>query len=167
MPRSLDSDALAAIAAPVTAPGYLIAITSGSATVRYSTRGALDYDGETWTGGGQVTRNGPTDWTLSLPNHDNLVSALVLGDFLDQAEVAIWSYLGNSDPIQAVSVFTGYINQVNRVTTTRVEISLMAVSLGRSWLPDVILAPPLLNHMPPARTAISWGGSIYYLEPST
>ena len=164
MPRSLDSDALAAIAAPVTAPGYLIAITSGSATVRYSTRGALDYDGETWTGGGQVTRNGPTDWTLSLPNHDSLASALVLGDFVDQAEVAIWSYLGNSDPIQAVPVFSGHINQVTRVTTTRVDISLAAVSLGRSWIPDVLLAPPLLNYMPPIGTAITWGGVIYYLE---
>ncbi len=166
MPRTLSPAVESAIAGTVTAPGYLVAITSGSDVIRSASRGTLDYDGEHWTGGVTVTRQGPTDWTLSLPNHDNLASALVLSDLIDGAEVEIWAYVGTADPIEAVSVFTGYINQVTKISTTRVDMTLAAVSLGRSWLPDIILAPPLMNHLPPAGTAIAWGDKIYYLEPA-
>lgn len=166
MPRSLDSAALAGLDDPITAPGYLIAITAGGAVIRYSTRGALEFDGETWTGGGQVTRQSPTDWTLSLPNHDNLASALALGDLVEQAAVEVWALLAHLDPMQAVPLFSGFINQIPRITTTRVDMSMTAISLGRSWLPDIILAPPLLNYLPPAGTAINWGGTTYFLEPS-
>lgn len=167
MPRALDSAALTGLEDPVTAPGYLIAITAGAAVIRYSTRGALEFAGETWTGGGQVTRQSPTDWTLSLPNHDNLASALVLSDLVEQAQVEIWAMLAQLDPQQAIPLFDGFINQITRITTTRVDIALTATSLGHSWLPDLILAPPLLNHMPPAGTAIAWGGKTYFLEPAT
>jgi hypothetical protein len=168
MPRDLGSPLLTAIAAPVTAPGYLVAMTSTYGEVlRYSTRGTLTYSGSTWVGGAQVTRQSPTDWSLSLPNTDNAASALVLGDHLEQATVSVSAYLANAVPPQAVLLFTGYVNQVVRVTTQHVEISLAAVTLGRSWLPDVILAPPLLRHMPPPGTTISWHGKLYYLESST
>lgn len=63
-------------------------------------------------------------------------------------------------------LFLGFINQIPLITTTCVEMSLTAISLGRSWLPAIILAPPLLNYLPPAGTAISWGGTTYFLEPA-
>lgn len=166
MPRDLDSAALAGLTTTITAPGYLVEITAGEMVLRYSSRGTLDFGGVTWTGGGMVTRQSPTDWTLSLPNYDNLASALVLGDLLEQATIVIWHYLDHLASPQAIQIFSGFINQCLRITTTRVEISLAAVSPGRSWLPDGILAPPLLNYLPPAGTAITWGGTTYYLEPA-
>lgn len=168
MPRTLNAAALTAVAAPVTAPGYLVAITSTyNEVLRYSTRGTLTYNSATWVGGARVMRQSPTDWSLSLPNTDNAASALVLSDDLERATVSVWSYLANASPPQAVLLFSGYVNQVLRVTAQQVDIGLAAVSLGRSWLPDVILAPPLLRHMPPPGTAITWGGKVYYLESST
>ncbi|MBK8872361.1 MAG: hypothetical protein IPN19_15345 [Elusimicrobia bacterium] len=164
MPRTLDSAALAAIAAPVTSPGYLVAFTSGAAILRYSSRGEVTHDGATWLGGARIQRQSPTDWTLFMPNTDNAASAIVLGDALEQATVSVWAYLANAVPAQSVLLFTGYVNQVIRVTTKSVEMSLASVSLGRSRLPDIILAPPLLNYMPPPGTAITWGGKLYYLE---
>lgn len=165
MPRTLDSDALAALADPVTAPGYLIAITSTAGQVlRYSTRGTIEHDGQTWIGGGRIVRQSPTDWDVAMPNHDNAASALALGSELDHATANVWAYLGQATPPQAILLFEGYVNEVLRITAATVEFSLAAVTLGRSWLPDILLAPPLLNHLPPPGTAISWGGKTYYLE---
>ncbi len=165
MPRTLNAASLAAIDDPVTAPGYLVAITSTHGDVlRYSTRGTLTYGGNSWQGGGQITRQSPTDWGLILPNYDNAASALTLSDELERATVSVWAYLATAAPPQAILLFDGYINQVIRITNAKAELSLASVALGRSWLPDVILAPPLLNHLPPPGTAISWGGKIYYLE---
>lgn len=168
MPRTLDAGALAALDDPVTAPGYLIKITSTHREVlRYSTRGTLTHDSLTWFGGGKLSRQSPTDWNLLLPNSDNAASALALSNEIDQATVSVWSYLGHAAPPQAILLFEGYVNQVIRITTAAVEFSLAAVTLGRSWLPDIILAPPLLTHIPPPGTAIAWGGKIYYLEANT
>lgn len=168
MPRTLDAAALTAVNSQVTSPGYLIAITSTyNEILRYSTRGTVTHGGYTWVGGAQVTRQSPTDWAMSLPNTDNAASAIVLGDHLEEATVSLSAYLANAVPAQAVLLFNGYVNQVVRVTNQKVEISLAAVTIGRSWLPDVILAPPLCRHMPPPGTAISWRGKIYYLESGT
>ncbi|MBP6735035.1 MAG: hypothetical protein KA142_10175 [Chromatiaceae bacterium] len=167
MPRILSDVALAAVAAQVTAPGYLVAFTSGAAILRYSSRGELSYNGQTWLGGASIKRQSPTDWTLTMPNTDNAASAIVLSDALEQATVSVWAYLANAVPVESILLFTGYVNQVTRVTTQFVEMSLASVSLGRSRLPDIILAPPLLNYMPPPGTSIAWGGKIYYLESGT
>ena len=168
MPRDLNAATLAGIDTQVTAPGYLVALTGTYGDVlRFSTRGTLTHGGYSWGGGGRVVRQSPTDWTLILPNTDNAASAIVLGDDIDQATVDLWSYVANASPPQAVLLFSGYVNQVIRVTTQQIELGLVTVTLGRSWLPDVILAPPLLRHLPLPGTAISWKGTTYFLESGT
>lgn len=166
MPRSLSQTITSVLSASISAPGYLVELTIGGASLRYSSRGDLTWDGYTWQGGARVSSSSAADWTLGLTNHDNAASAIVLASDIDNTQVRIWSYVGQADPPDAVLVFEGAIDRLSSITLERVEVTLSAASPGRSWLPDAILAPPLLNYLPVPGTTITWGDQRYILEPA-
>lgn len=165
MPRALSSAISAGLSATRTAPGHLVELTIGTSVLRYSSRGDLTWDGQTWTGGARVQSSSAADWTLALDNHDNAASAMLLANDANTTRARIWAYSGHADPPDAVLVFDGGLDRISAVTLERVELALTAAAPGRTWLPDAILAPPLLNHLPVPGTAITWGDQTYLLEP--
>lgn len=165
MPRTLPVSISASLGSSPSAPGYLVELVLGTYTLRYSSRGDLTWDGHAWVGGAKVQSSSPADWTLALTNHDNNASALLLSTDTNAVSARIWAYAGHADPPDAVLVFSGGLDQIRSVTLERVELALTAARPGRSWLPDAILTPPLLNFLPVAGTRIAWGDQSYVLEP--
>jgi hypothetical protein len=188
--RALSASVSAALTGVVTAPGYLVQIDADAGTLRYSTRGTVDYAGQAWLGGADVESDG-AEWSVSLPNNENAASALALGDDINDARVRIWYWVEGGGNVAAdiddagntllidgsyrliiesgadtVPLFDGVINAASEIALERVTFALSSGSLGRRFQPDQVLIPPLLNHLPQPGTAIVWGDTTYYLEPA-
>lgn len=168
MARTLDAGLAAAIVERGTSPGWLIEI--GTTTpLRYSTRGTLSYGGYTWVGGAvlsgvEFSGDLGASVTLELPNTDNAASALALTDLLREVEVTLWAYYDVSGTGYAEELRTLAVDAVESINSTRVEFSLSSIAEGASRLPDVLVGPPLCNHIPPAGTVIRWGWTTVTLE---
>ena len=84
----------------VTQPGYLLEIEF-STTVRWSTRGTLTWNSQTWVGrefkvqmsGG---RGMDAKLTLTLSNNDNAIGTLCLADGVGNRNIRLWKFTGNA-----------------------------------------------------------------------
>lgn len=168
MARTLASELSTGIAAAVTAPGYLIALGTTPA-LRYSTRGTLTYDGHTWVGGAAVEglslAAGGTPPRLVLPNADGALSALLLGDVLADVSAEIWAIYGDA-PSAAEPVFAGVVDGADDIGLLSCTLTLADEGAGASRLPNIVIGPPIFNHLPASGSVIAWGGTTYTLEAS-
>lgn len=157
MPRTLPGSLGTAITQPVTAPGYLIAL-GFPIPLRYSTTSTLTWDSLVWTAAGaEVLAVSATDARISLRNHDNSISALVLGNQLHRVTCAVWQIYGSD----AVALFDGMVDEA--AIGPRVVLSAIAQSRG-VMVPTDFIAPPTFNHLTPPGTPIAWGANTIYLE---
>jgi len=168
MSRTLPSSISTAVAQPVTQPGYLIQIDATS-TLRYSTRATLTYDSQTWTGGARVDRLNTARGgvaAVALPNADNALSALILADALTDKRTRIWAIYGDG-PTDATLMFDGVVDGSDAIGVLECIINLADNGSARSSIPDVVIGPPLANHLVPPGTQINWGNTIYTVEASS
>ena len=164
MARTLDTEISDGIAAAVTIPGFLIQIEIDGDTLRYSTRGTIDYDGETWVEGAEVSHIGGTSKPkLVLDNADNAISVLILSDAFIDAPVSIFAFYGEA-PTAAKLLFTGVVDGADDIGLLSSTLALTDAGADRSYQPNVVLGPPLCDHFAPPGTVISWGNVTVTLE---
>ena len=114
------------LGAAVTQPGYLLEIEF-STTVRWSTRGTLTWNSQTWTGrefkvqmsGG---RGMDARLTLTLNNHDNAIGTLCLADGVGNRNIRLWTFTGNAPGLTDCSQIFGGIGDTFSLTKRRVTI---------------------------------------------
>lgn len=166
---TLSTATAAAVAAPSTAPRYLMLIESTPA-LRLTNGATCTWGGHTWTASAffvdsiEALPSGGTRGTLQFLNHDLAFGALVLTGAAD-LPVTIWAVYGDGphaadDPVLEL---TGAIDEAEIVGVTRVRMTIEATASEYSHLPRHRVAPPVFNHLPPAGTTFTWGGETYEL----
>lgn len=164
MPRDITGASpgtiAAAIALPVTEPGYLVYLGFDQA-LRHSTRKSLSWGGYAWTGGLGTRVASVTDLaaSLELRNSDLSASALVLGNRLADIPCEIYA-LYDGD---AVLLFSGYLDAAR--VGERVTLTARAMSLARK-VPNRYITYPTFNHLVAPGTQIRWGLDTITLEAS-
>lgn len=169
--RTLTANQLSEVAKASTAPVYLIWIDVGTG-LRFSTRQSVTWDGNSYSGGVARLTNldlRPIRSTITLvaANHDNAVSALVLGNYVGDQAAKVWAVYGTGASIATadpVLIFDGVVERVPKGDRREVEIILSDASSSGYNTPKHVIAPPLCNHIPPQGTVITWGGESFSIE---
>ena len=161
--RTVSSKVSTATAQQVTAPHYLLALYF-STPLYLTSRDALVWDGLSWvTGDFSIGRLAPArggmGGELSLINHDNAYSAIVLGEEVRGRTVKIWGLYGEPPYAQddPVPLFSGVISAVPRIGD-EVVLSLTSERAVSTRVPDIPLSLFLGEDMPPPGTVIEWAG---------
>lgn len=165
MPRTVPSAVLTAAEAAVTTPGYLIEIQTPT-PLRYTTRATLTYDSKTWSGGARVESLPTTpggEVTLVLPNADGALGALILGDVFGDTPALIY-VISEAAPTAAVLIFSGVVDEASDIGLMTCTLTLSDTAAAASSVPDVVIGPPLCNHLIPSGAVIVWGGVSYTVE---
>lgn len=160
MARTLSGTIQAAIALPVTEPGYLVYLGFG-VPLRHSTRATLSFDGYTWSGGigTRVASVSEAAASIELRNTDLSASALVLNyNLADIAAEVYQLYAGD-----ATLLFSGYLDSAQ--IGERVILNARAMSAARK-VPNRYIAYPAFNHLVPPGTQLRWGLDTVTLEAS-
>jgi len=168
MPRTLATGIAAALAGPITEPIYLIQLNF-SVVLRYSTAGDRSWNGYSWIGNGAALESwaqesgGRIRGRVSVPNADNSISAVVLGEGARGNTCCIWvadgTAVATDDPVQ---IFDGVMDACD--IGLRVGIDIVSDQYQRAFLPRVVVAPPTFNHLPARGSTITWAGETYELE---
>lgn len=168
--RDLTAATGTEIARGITRPRYLIELVMENVTYRWSSGSEATWNGQLWTQNGaqvddlRAVAGGAQEGRISLPNHDNAASALVLSDGINGRACRIWQIYGDGPfaTDDAVLLFEGVCDGAE-LAIERVSIDL--TSAGRvNELSPRLYWDMACTHIPPAGTVISWGGEHYRLE---
>jgi hypothetical protein len=178
MSRSISAPTLAALAAQMTRPGYLIEI-GWSTPARLSSRGDLNWNSLVWVGvGAQVQGlawdgSGEIRGTVSVANGGTQTvpgaftyNALTYG--VADVPIKVWIYdaaaTATGDP---VLVFDG-VGDTAQVAPDRVVFSLVSKRAQVLFSPrQYITAEAGFRIIPPTGKLIYWGGQKYALNRQT
>ena len=170
MSRTLNAKVTAAVADTITRPVYLVQLDF-SITLRYSTGGAISWNGHTWSeadvavSGIRELKGGTYEAILEFGNAENEISSIVLSEGVRDKAVNIWQLYGDAPYAadDAVHLFTGVIDSVPQIGY---PTQLRAVSRGAGAIrsPRVPLAVILGEDMAAPGERITWGGQTYVLE---
>jgi hypothetical protein len=167
--RTLTANVTAATARQVTAPHYLLALQF-STPLYLSSRESLVWNGLSWVSGDfRIRRLSPIRGGMSaevtLSNHDNAYSAIVLGEEVRGKKAQIWALYGDPPYAQddPVALFSGEIDAVPEIAD-QVSLKLISKTAGAVRLPDIPLSLFLGEDMPPDGTVIEWTGGKVTLE---
>lgn len=172
MSRTLSTGVLDQVDDTTTHPYFLVFLDFAVASY-LSTRQAVTWNSQAWAASGvnviSVTPGGTNNAAsavISLPNLDNSAAAIVLNEDIADKAAKIYVAYGNGDPgaSDPVLIFDGVMDAATDIADDRVVIALAEIGTSGAWVPTVVLAPPLLNHMPPPATVITWGTERYVLE---
>lgn len=169
--KTLSQSVQTSLEASVTRPIVLVEM-GFSVTVRFCSGGDLRWNGQDWEGGrlahGSVRLSpanaGGAQGALSLANHDNAISAIILSEGGSGKSVSIW-YLYGTPPYatdEAIQVFEGVIDGVSGLGDVA-KITILSAGMVQ-WTPRIQYTFDRFNHMTPPGTEISWGGEKYILE---
>lgn len=161
MTRSYDSAAIVAMAGPVTAPLYLIAMDF-EPCVYFSTRETYSWDGRSWLAAGvELSRPGSINPSVSVFNEDTLFGQLVLTKGTAGRSVKIWQAerlsVGYSTPQM---IFAGQMGPGS--VGTNVVIQCRRGKPSRS--PRHYIESPVFNHLPKSGTRIETPKGVFVLE---
>ncbi|WP_448508790.1 hypothetical protein [Immundisolibacter sp.] len=165
MGRTLTTQTTNAVAATVTTPAWFIELAFSS-IIRLSSRGDQSWGGQAWTGGRlKNIQIGPTGGKFLLINTDLAYSALVLNNSTTDVGCRAWMFYGDNpasdDP---VLVFDGVTDGAT-VDVGAVAFGLAVEGSRTAFSPrSFITEAGGFNHLRPAGTKISWGGTVYELE---
>ena len=150
----------AAIALPVTEPGYLVYIAFDTA-LRHSTRETLTWDSQTWTGGlgTRVASVSEQAASIELRNSDLSASALVLNTTLADKPCQVYK-LYDGD---AVLLFDGFLDSCPEIGN-RVRLEAKALTTARR-VPNQYITYPVFKWLTPPGTAVKWGNQAVTLAP--
>lgn len=168
--RTLSTAAAADVVKPITTPFHLVELVMASATYRWSTRGTVSWDSQTWTEAGVMVeglRNlvgGGMEGAISITNTDNAASALVLADGVADRECRVWQLNGAGPYVlaDAVKLFDGVCDGAD-IGLDRVRIDIITAKRVRETAPRIYFEA-FCAHMPAAGTVLAWGGEHYTLE---
>jgi hypothetical protein len=158
MPRTLSGTIESEVALPITQPGYLVFL-GFTPELRYATRETIVYNGYTWSAGFGVGVSSVTDdaAVITLRNHDNSASALVLNHTLANVLCEVYMEYGDD----AVLLFSGTLDSAQ--VGTRVTLKARGMVTSKK-APNAYIAYPIFNHLFPAGTKIQWGLDTLVLE---
>lgn len=173
--RELSTGMAAAIAAPVTQPGYLIELLY-STPVRLCSRGDLTVLGNDWAdypfslSGIDVDAVTPTQQgRISFGNADLMVSTLVLGpEGISDITINIWKFYGDApDDADPLLIFSGVGGEATIDTANfKVDVSLRQAADRVQFAPnDYITVEAGFSLLPPAGKVLTFGKTEYTLQP--
>ncbi|WP_347278609.1 hypothetical protein [Plasticicumulans sp.] len=167
--RTLSGTTAAALAGPITRPLLLIEL-SLSPVQRWSTGGAVTWNGYAWSESGARVEDlselpgAAVEGRISAPNADGALGALLLAQGATDLPCRIWALYGDGPYAlgDAVLLFDGVTDGAEH--GLRVTIGLITAARRRLTAPRLRCAPPLCNRLPPAGTVLAWNGERYVLE---
>lgn len=170
--RTLTTPTSDAAEALGTQPGWLVEI-GFETPLRLSSRGTVEVLGNTFTGWDvQVTgiaidaAKPATAGTLTLGDHDQSISALVLGEGLAGREVRVWRYFAEAvEDDDPVLMFYGVAGASSGGAARRVTAALIAREASVLYSPRRYLTRETgFSFLPPAGKVITFNGERYQLE---
>lgn len=154
-------------------PVFLIELFFRSLTLRYSTRQTVTYNGNTYVGGHgarvttiKTTGSGAMTAEVEIPNYNRALSALVLGEGINNVTAKIRKGYGSGDTLAADVVIPRFIGVISSVPAIGdvVRLSLVTDNIMTQYSPRTLIGPPVFNHIPRSGTILIWGGETYVLE---
>jgi hypothetical protein len=171
--RALTSPMAAALAAPITQPGFLVTIAFASGTLHFSSRGMVTINGIDYTGvdmevtGLGADAKGEQKGSVRIGNTDSAIGAIALNEANADWAVTVQSYdaaaVATGDPVQ---IFEGTGNGAGG-DERWVTIDLTSGKTSTQLVPsEYITAEQGFSFLPPAGMRIVAGNEIYTLQPS-
>lgn len=152
MARTLSATIQAAIGEHVTEPGFLVYVGLGT-PLRWSTRGEVTWDSETWYAAGlEINSVAPDKASISIRNDNGYGSALALDNQLRDVQFRIYAYYDGD----AQEIFRGYGGGAS-ISMDSVSINLYASRSDGTKVPKMRIANPLFTNLPVVGTTIRWG----------
>lgn len=173
MTRTISTPTSNASLELVTRPGYLIEIGFDT-PLRLSSRGDVTALGSAWTAwdvrvsGLEHAGSKPaTSGSITLGDHDESISALVLGEGVAGKEVSVWRYFADAtaeaDPVR---VFSGVAGGSSGGAERRVQIQLVAREATVLYSPRRYMTRETgFNALPAAGKVVTFNGEKYILQP--
>lgn len=166
--RALSGTTAAAVSGPITRPLLLIEL-SLSPVQRWSTGGAVTWNGYAWSASGARVEDlselpgAAIEGRISAPNADGALGALLLAQGATDLPCRIWALYGDGpySEADAVMLFDGVVDGTE--CGLRAVMSLITAGRRRLTAPRIRCAAPLCNFMPPAGTLLVWNGDRYEL----
>jgi hypothetical protein len=97
--------------------------------------------------------------TLDIDDWSGTMDSAVLGADLAGEISSLSTYGAYAEQLSSL-----LIDSVDDISLDKVGFSLSTVSQSASHLPDILLGPPICNHIPPPGSKITWLGTVYVLE---
>lgn len=171
--RTLSTNTDAAVALPVTTPGYLIQFAWDTPEY-YSTRSTVTWNSKTWTatnvrvdglGASSQTAGGAT---LTFGNADLAIGTLILSDGASGRAVSVWKFYGDSalsltDP---VALFSGVADEATIDDNGRATIRLVQAESTTLYCPRSFMTQAAgFNFLPADGQIVDWNDEIVRLTP--
>lgn len=173
MTRSLSTPTSNASLVLVTQPGYLVEI-GFETPLRLSSRGDVAVLGNDWTawdvrvaGMAHDGARPATSGSLTLGDHDQSITALVLGEGVAGREVSVWRYfavaIAEADPVR---IFHGVAGGASGGAGRTVQIQLVARESTILYAPRRYMTPETgFTGIPAAGKVLVFNGEKYILQP--
>jgi len=151
----------ALLAAPVTAPGYLIEIGFDPIR-RYSTRGLQAYAGQTWIGGAGWTYEGNA---LRVPGGDPVLTRLILSQGVVGRTARVWMFYGDTAHDGTTQlVVDGFCDGAPALTDS-IVLPIFEDAAGMMYAPRKRLRPETgFNVLPQPGLKLYWNGATIVLN---
>lgn len=171
--RTISTPTSDASLALVTQPGVLVEI--GFATpLRLSSRGTVEVLGNTWTAWSVRVSGLSFDpakpaagGSIVLGDHDQSISALVLGEGVAGLPVRVWRYFAEAiDAADPVMVFSGLAGRSSGGADRSVSIALVARENTTRYSPRRYMTRETgFSAIPAAGKKLTFNGQLYELKP--
>lgn len=172
--RTLTGTTSSGVAANVTLPGYFVEI-AWSSVGRYSSRGTLTWNAQTWTAtdfrvAGLAADSGSSNitGTLTFNNADLNIGALILAQGVAGRSIKIWQFYGDSAPgaSDPVLLFDG-IGDTSTITDNgRASISMQQAGAVTLYVPRAYMTrADGFNWLPADGQLVEWNGERVRLSP--
>lgn len=162
--RSISASTDANLQTGPTSPGYLVLLTDGTTTYRFSSRGEVTYDSVVWNGVNLKISNLHPDAnsaTVTIGNTDLSMSAIILAGLDD------WSckiYLYDQPRDYAILLVDGAVDsaEIDGEVSGTLGIAPSTASYRNS--PRVRFSSALFQALPRPGTVVRWGNNEFIVE---
>ena len=159
-----------ALANTVTRP-IILAEIGFSVILHLSSAEEVEWNSQTWEGGRLInkgvdlspTKAGGRQGSLSIANHDNAISAIILSEGATGKSCTLWYLYGDAPYTsnEAVKIFEGAIDGAQLDDVARLDI----ISEGNIlWTPRITFTASRFPHIKKAGAEITWGGQKFVLK---
>jgi len=152
----------------ITEPFYLLHL-GFDVPVYFCSLKTITIDAITWSASRKFTVSGlasnaakSRSASLTIDNVDSLVSGLILSEGCAGKDCQIYKGYGTPIAADLELLFYGEMDSAT-INTDNVSISLIAKNSTR-FTPNIFIAAPLFNHLPPAGTVIKSGNTTITLK---
>lgn len=151
--RDISTALETSINSDTNSPAYLVALTlDGGIVKRFSSRGALFWDGNDWGGFVDVS---------SITHQAGGVLSASMNFTLDEMERDATNLTASPVTVEIWQGDSGEYAYTFKGRSTRISITDSGVEIkSRNWSDQrqVIIAPPFVSYITPPGTVVEWGG---------